>query len=364
MDLGAYEAAGLYDATWPEAAQRVELLEFLEAEGCSLEEMIAANERGRLFALAGDRKVIPERDQFSLVQIADRVGMPIADVRSIWRALGMVSPADDEPVASPDDVAAIELVASIAGLIGLPGVLGIARVMAASLTRIAEAASTAVRGQVPGLALEHTSSELTTAKTWVGIAEFVPRLAQSLDAFFRHHLEAARMNWERSDSRDLLESGGLRVAVGFADLSGFTGMTEGLSMEELTGLLTVFEEVADDIVRGEQGRVVKYIGDAVMYVAHDAGSGVRIAQALIDAARMRGMNARAGVTVGVVLPLEGDYFGPVVNLAARLVAMAEPGEVLVTNDVIDKLGDDVTAVALGPKAVRGFTRAIEVASLR
>jgi len=237
-------------------------------------------------------------------------------------------------------------------------------VIASSLTRISEAIATAVRGQLPSLAIEGSGSEVTTARTFSGVAGFVPRTGNALDAFFRHHLEAARMNWERSDSRDLLESGGLRVAVGFADLSGFTGLTEGLSMSELTSLLTVFEEVADDLVRAEEGRVVKFIGDAVMYVAHDAGAGVRIAQGLIEAARMRGMNARAGVTIGVVLPLEGDFFGPVVNLAARLVAMAEPGEVLVTNDVIDKLGEDVISVDLGPKMVRGFTRAIEVASLR
>jgi class 3 adenylate cyclase len=364
VDLGEYEAAGLYDPAAPEAAERVELLKFLVAEGCTIEEMVAANERGRLFALAGDRQIIPDRDQYSLAQIADEVGMPIADVRAVWRALGMVAPADDDPVASPDDVAAIRVVSEMSGLLGMSGVLGIARVIAASLSRIAEATSTAVRGQLPGLALEVSGSEAATARTFAGVAGMVPRMAGALDAFFRHHLEAARMNWERSDSRDLLESGGVRVAVGFADLSGFTGLTEGLSMPELTSLLTVFEEVADDIVRDEEGRVVKFIGDAVMYVAHDAGAGVRIAQALVEAARIRGMDARAGVTVGVVLPLEGDFFGPVVNLAARLVAMAQPGEVLVTDEVVARLGDEVRAVGLGPRSVRGFTQAIEVASLR
>jgi class 3 adenylate cyclase len=364
VDLGAYEAAGLYDPDSPEADQRRELLEFLEEQGCTLEEMIAANQRGRLFALAGDRQVIPGRDQSSLADIADEVGMSIADVRSIWRALGMVNPPDDEPVASAADVEAVRLVAEMSGLLGLSATLGIARVMAASLTRIAEAAATAVRGQLPSLAIEGSGSEAATARTWADVAGFVPRMANALDAFYRHHLEAARMNWERSDSRDLLESGGLRVAVGFADLSGFTGMTEGLSMAELTSLLTVFEEVADDIVRADEGRVVKFIGDAVMYVAHDAAAGVRIAQGLLEAARIRGMNARAGVTIGVVLPLEGDFFGPVVNLAARLVAMADPGEILVTQDVIERLGEGVVAVDLGPRAVRGFTRAIEVASLR
>lgn len=364
MDLAAYQAAGLYDPDSPQAEERAELLAFLEAEGCTVAEMVTANARGRLFALAGDRQIIPERDQYSLRQIAADVALPVDDVRAIWRALGMVSPDDDDPVAAPEDLATIRLVAEMSQLIGLSGVLGICRVLASSLTRVAEATATAVRTQLPDLAIEGSGSEVATARAFAAVAGYVPRMGSALDAFWRHHLEAARMNWERSDSHDLLGSGGVRSAVGFADLSGFTGLTEGLSMSELTSLLTVFEEVADDIVRGEDGRVVKFIGDAVMYVAHDANAAVRIALDLIAAARMRGMNARAGVTVGVVLPLEGDFFGPVVNLAARLVGMAAPGEVLVTDDVVARLEDTSAVVSLGPKAVRGFTRAVEVASLR
>jgi class 3 adenylate cyclase len=172
------------------------------------------------------------------------------------------------------------------------------------------------------------------------------------------------MNWERTDSGDLAESGQVRVGVGFTDLSGFTGLTENLSMTELTSLLTIFEEVADDIVRRHLGRVVKYIGDAVMFVTPDAPSAVRVAQDLLAAARIRGMQARGGVAVGAVLALEGDFFGPVVNLAARLAAMAEAGEVLVTGEVVEKLDGAVRTVALGPREIRGFTRAIEVSRLR
>jgi class 3 adenylate cyclase len=192
----------------------------------------------------------------------------------------------------------------------------------------------------------------------------VPRMGLALDALFRHHLESARMNWERTDSGDLAQSGGVRVGVGFTDLSGFTGLTESLSLPELSSLLTLFEEVADDIVRQHQARVVKYIGDAVMYVAVDAVSAVRVAQGLLAAAQMRGMQARAGVAAGTVLALEGDYFGPVVNLAARLAAMAEAGEVMVTADVAERVGGDIETVALGAREVRGFTQAIEVARLR
>jgi class 3 adenylate cyclase len=364
VDVGDYAAAGLYDENAPDAVQRLELLEYLVEEGCTLEEMVAANGRGRLFALTGDRIVIPGRDQYSLSEVADRTGSDIETVCKIWRALGFVDPGAHERVACEADVAAIQTVVEMVELIGLTSVIGLCRVVAASLARVSDAVSSAVRSQVPMLALEAADSEIATARAFGQVATFVPRVGVALDALFRHHLESARMNWERSDSGDLATSSAMRVGVGFADLAGFTGLTESLSLPELSSLLTVFEEVADDVVREHQGRVVKYIGDAVMYVTFDAVSAVRVAQGLLTAARIRGMQARAGVAAGTVLSLEGDYFGPVVNLAARLAAMAEAGEVLVTSDVAARLDGELGTEALGAREVRGFTRPVELARLR
>jgi class 3 adenylate cyclase len=252
----------------------------------------------------------------------------------------------------------------MAALLGVQGVLGVCRVVASSLSRIADATSTAVRGQVPQLALGVSGSEVVTARTFAGVATFVPRIGSAHDTPVRHHPEVARMHWERSDSGDLADTHGVRVGVGFADLSGFTGLTEGMSMTELSQLLNGFESVADDVVRGADGRVVKYIGDAVMYVTHDATAAVRVAKGLIEAARIRGLQARAGVAVGVVLALQGDYFGPVVNLAARLVAIAGANEILVTDDVVKQVGEVVESDPLGPRAIRGFSHEIEIARLR
>ena len=364
VDLGAVTEAGLYDAAAPDAAQRLELLEYLSSHGCTIAEMVAANARGRLFALSGDRIVIPGRDEFSLAEVAARTGADVETVTAIWRALGFVEPGTTGGVACEADVAAIQTVVDMANLIGLPGVLGVCRVMAASLTRIGDAVSSVVRGQLPSLALAVSGSEVQTARSFGQVATYVPRIGSALDVFFRHHLESARMNWERTDSGDLAATGGVRVGVGFADLSGFTGLTEGLSLPELSNLLTVFEDVAEDVVRAEQGRVVKYIGDAVMYVTSDAVSAVGVARGLLAAAEQRGMQARAGVAVGAVLALEGDFFGPVVNLAARLSTMADAGEVLVTGEVAERLGDDIPTIALGKRAIRGFAQPIEIAALR
>jgi class 3 adenylate cyclase len=363
VDLGEYERAGLYNPVSPEADQRVELLAHLEEQGCSLAEMVAANARGRLFALSGDRIINPGRDQFSLQDLADRTGADLEVIIKIWRALGFVGAEPDVPVASEADVVAISTAVEISALVGLPAALGVCRVIASSLARVSDAIATAVRGVLPNLSLDVAGSELATAQAFGAVSSYVPRTGQALDAFFRHHIEAARMNWERTDSADLIDSGAIRVGVGFADLAGFTGITENLSMAELTGLLTVFEEVAEDVVRDNFGRVVKFIGDAVMYVTPDAPSAVKVAQGLLEAAEERGMHARAGVAAGEVLALEGDFFGPVVNLAARLAAMADPGEVLITAEVADKLDGALATVSLGPRVVRGFTQTIDVARL-
>jgi hypothetical protein len=80
VDVGEFVAAGLYDEAAPDAAQRLELLDYLVELGCTLEEMIAANARGRLFALSGDRIVIPGRDEFSLNDIAARTGSDLETV--------------------------------------------------------------------------------------------------------------------------------------------------------------------------------------------------------------------------------------------------------------------------------------------
>jgi class 3 adenylate cyclase len=363
VDLDALAAAGLYDAADPKADERRALLEFLTEQGCSVEEMVAAHSRGRLFALAGDRVIRPERDRFTLAEVADQIGAPVADVRRVWRAFGLVEAQPDAAVASPADVEMVRTALFMASVLGLEPTIGMARVMGSSLARISDAASTVVRGRLPAMSVATSGSELETARAFAAIAQAVPQLGQGLDTLFRHHLEAARMHFERTESWDVVGQGGIRVAVGFADLCGFTGMTQQMSMDHLSQLLTRFEEVAADVVQECNGRLVKYIGDAVMYVATDVGTAVDIAESLLREAKVRGLTARAGVTVGTALALDGDYFGPVVNLAARLVALADPGTVFASDDVVRGLAGSRSATALGPQPIRGFAEPVPVSRL-
>jgi class 3 adenylate cyclase len=245
-------------------------------------------------------------------------------------------------------------------LLGLESTVGLARVVGSSMARVGDAISTAVRGRLPSMSIAASGSELETGRAFAQVAAAVPALGRTIDVIFRHHLEAARMHFERTDSWDIVGEGGIRTAVGFADLCGYTGLTQQLSMDALSQLMTRFEEVASDVVQDHGGRVVKFLGDAVMYVTTDAVSAVGVADDLVAEAQTRGLQARVGVTVGAALALDGDYFGPIVNLAARLVALADPGEVLVSEAVADRLGDRRRVTPLGPRQIRGFADPVPV----
>jgi len=360
FDLAAYAAAGLYDAADPQATERAQLLEYLAGVGCTIEEMVAAQARGRLFALAGDRIVRPERDRFTLAEVAGKVGADEALVRRLWRACGLVEGAPGDRVASPDDVDAVATMVGNVGLLGEEVVLGVCRVMGSSAARIGDALSGATRGRVTDIAVATSGSELTTAQAWGSIARGIPRIGATLDTLFRHHLESARMHFEQSDSYEVAADGGINVGVGFADLSGFTGLTQRMTMAELSQLLGGFEHTAMEVVADHGGRVVKLIGDAVMYVTAAPPTVVGVADALLRAAADGGFTARAGLSAGTALALDGDYFGPVVNVAARLVAVAEPGDILGTADLVTRLGRPDRAVPVGPRTLRGFDEPVEV----
>jgi class 3 adenylate cyclase len=361
VSVEAWTEAGLYDQASPAAADRLELLSFLADQGCSVEEMVAAHSRGRLFALAGDRLIRPDRDQHDLFEVADMLGQPIERIRAVWRAFGLVDVGDN--VASPDDVEMLRTTLAMADALGFDATIGLARVMGSSLARIGDATSAAVRSRFPTMTLAVSGSEVATATSFAALASAVPGIGRLVDTLLRHHLENARMHFERTDSTDVVGQGGIRLSIGFADLCGFTGMTQRLRMDELSQLMTAFETVAADVVADHDGRVVKFIGDAVMFVTPDPVSAVAAAEDLVIAAEIRGLQARAGVSAGTVLALDGDYFGPVVNLAARLVALADPGDVLASDTVIEWLGDRRESESLGTRTIRGFDDPVAVARL-
>jgi class 3 adenylate cyclase len=225
-------------------------------------------------------------------------------------------------------------------------------VLGAAMARLAEAESTMIRAGMPDIQMTHTRDEFATAQAYRAIAEFIPRLGALIDTVHRHHLISARTHFE-GVLRDT--SATVVCGIGFADLSSFTVLTQALTPAELSELLNQFAGAVSDVVHADGGRVVKFIGDEVMWVS---ASPARLVQAAVDLvdhpkAREEGLQVRAGLAYGSVLAINGDYFGTPVNLAARLVAAAEPGQILATAELHDEL-PDWPAVAQGPLTLKGF----------
>jgi adenylate cyclase len=165
----------------------------------------------------------------------------------------------------------------------------------------------------------------------------------------------------------------LARAVGFADMVSFTRRTAGLGSTDLSQFVQRFEAAARDVVTASGGRVVKTIGDAVLFVADDASTGARVALGLADAlgreldsdeVRLAGLAdgargvtpVRVGFVWGRILSRFGDVFGPTVNLAARLTDIAEPSTVLVDVETARALENDpgVVLEPLDPVELHGL----------
>lgn len=333
MDLEQLRAAGLYDPADPGADDRRELLAYLLAQGCTLEELQAAHERGRLFALAGDRRIRPVVGLLTLREAAARLEREPGQVGHAWRAFGLPDQGLDAPLLTDADVAALQTYFDVTQMAGPDLAHAMARVIGASLARISEAEASAMRMGVDAVNLDRTGSEAVTARSYDELTQLVPRIGALLDTLHRQHLEAARVHFEGIGT-----DGGssFRCGIGFADLSGFTRITEELPLLELSQLLNVFEQDATDTIAVHGGRVVKFLGDAVMWVSARPEDLVATARDLVehpDAAHL-GIGVRAGLAFGAVLAQDGDYFGPPVNLASRLAALAGPGEVLLSGELV------------------------------
>jgi adenylate cyclase len=200
----------------------------------------------------------------------------------------------------------------------------------------------------------------------------IPPLEPVLETAFRRHLQAAvqaeaALGIEEADEAgsDLQE-----VTIGFADLVGFTTLSERLDPLELGEMATRLLHTAEPVFAEHNARTVKSIGDAVMFTARAPIDACRAALELIDAAAAAGLPpVRAGLAHGAVLRAYADYFGHTVNIASRLCDVADPGDVLV--HLSDDAGDAAVWRDAGLElrrvrriALKGIKRPVDVFSVR
>jgi len=262
-----------------------------------------------------------------------------------WRAMGFPEVADDTIAFNHLDLDLVLRVGELedAGLVDDGDVARLARLLGASCQRIAEAQLAMV---------DELLTHLPDADPQVLHRERLQRLFDEDDPTLMALLEKSVLYvWKRH----MVAALGRRLdaatdddhetdvlAVGFADLSGFTKFSKGLTPAELTEVVDAFEAAAFDVVADTDGRVVKLIGDEVMFVAPTLAGAARIALDLRDRLVDTELGVElptihCGLAFGPTVGVGGDVFGETVNLASRLTSVARKGTIVVPRDCLDAL---------------------------
>jgi adenylate cyclase len=216
-------------------------------------------------------------------------------------------------------------------LVDIDSAVQMARVIGSSMARIAEAETSP--GATPIL-MSSGDSIIDADRFARQAGESLPAMGRLLEYVWRRHLQAATRRAMLLRARHSEEGISPVMAVGFADMVGFTALSQHLGDEELAAVVARFEELAHDAVVALGGRVVKMIGDEVMFVVSTATDAAEIGLSLAEtyAGDELLSDVRVALAVGPVLVKDGDFYGPVVNLASRLVGVANPGTVLVSDE--------------------------------
>jgi adenylate cyclase len=358
-------AAGLYDPEAPDAPARLELLEYLlEEVGASIPEIVQAEEEDRLLSMAAFRGFRPAGERCTLAEVAGRAGLDLGFAQRVWRAAGFREPRPHERRFGVADTALFELVRLGRDLVGEAATLQYVRTLGEATAQIAESEVAMLRSKMEAPLVEH--------RRWADIARsyaevvgtLLPRVVEAFDVLHRHHLDAVGRRYVGSTPN---ATNIVTLAVGFADLTGFTGLSARLDPVGLDGMLTEFEVVTGDLIAGSGAHVVKRMGDAVMFVANAPGVACTIALELVDGcARAKLPKLRVGLAFGDVVVRRGDFFGPTVNLASRLVMSAEPGVVFTDRALASRLSRVVLGCVFLPAghlSLAGFDTPVEAFQL-
>jgi adenylate cyclase len=343
-------------------AERQGLRDWLARRGADPETLEQAESAGNLRRLASDL-VLTRGAKLSARDVADRAAADVKDVVALFGEFGVAVPDLDAPQFTDADAALF--VGLCQSDMHAVDVGDLSRVVAAALDRIAEAA-VAFYMQGPEVATRRAGADAVhLAEKSSSATQAALDLGAGLGILFRHHMRQAIAR-QRLITEGVGRSELARVAIGFVDLVGSTTMLAGLDVSDLAAMVSRFEARAFEVTAAAGGRLVKVIGDEIMVAAMDPLAGCKIISSLVAAFTADGLRPRAGLVYGEVLYRHGDYYGPVVNLAARLVDEAIPDEVLVDRSVVGALhesGGGPVFEPAGRRVLKGFDEPVAVWSL-
>ena len=313
----------------------IRLIEWLAERGAADEELAEAARTGTLGPLALELAVRPPGERLPFDEAVRQAGLDVEEAARLWRALGFTDPLDPPLRVTAGEVETLQkLISNSRAMLGPDAGQPLARVIGSTMTQLADAIVDTFRVQVEiprrgrGEPYSHVVEDYARAGAVV-----IPELAAAVgDVLVGHILAASRANWVPDEQRSAVTRD---LTVGFADVVDYTRSARALTPAELAAAIGRFESRVGELVGRHRGRVVKLIGDEVMFVTEDPGAAARLALAIIAELRTDPQmpQVRIGLAAGPVVTLQGDYYGDVVNLAARLVKAAEPGGALVSESV-------------------------------
>jgi adenylate cyclase len=354
-----------FDGAWtPAAIAHARLVARMRARGHSLEEIREAVQSGRL-AFGYLQELFPSvKAKYTLAEAAAETGLEPELVETILTTMGLPAAAVEQITDSDLELLRYGAAALLAGL-PLVAFLQLVRVYGQAMAQIADAEVRLFHMYVHEPLMRAGVSGVAMAEEMEGlVAEVLPLaspvmdhvhqrlLAHFVDQDVVGHMEA------EAGPREHLDLGHLRVAICFADLAGYTRMTEELGDEHAVGVVERFVAEVEHTLP-DDARIIKTIGDEVMVVSSDAGALVDWAVGFQELHDTRPL-PRIGMHYGEVVYRDGDYYGREVNQAARVSARAGAGEVLVTRPVVDAAGAHLEFEHIGEVRLKGFTEPTEL----
>lgn len=267
-------------------------------------------------------------------QVAERSGVSVELARERWRALGFPEVEDGVVAFTPGDVEALKMTQRLVdmGYFASGSEQAFIRTTGRTFARLAEwQARATVDSVIDSQDGTGPSLEMLEELTQIGgdVQTYV----------WRRHLASAVGRLLLTDSTD---TEGAPMCVGFADIVGYTTRSRSMTTQELADMVERFEELTTRHITDHQGRVVKTIGDEVLFVVDDPKEAALLALELLEQHDVDEdfPEVRVGMAYGNVLNRLGDVFGPVVNVASRLTSVARPARAVIDRAMADALRDD------------------------
>jgi adenylate cyclase len=304
-----------------------------------------------------EKAILGQEPVFNAQDVADRTGVSVDEARRLWRALGFPEHGLETAFTGADADALRTLLGVVgAGLIDFDMAVNLTRAVGQTMARLAdwEVATLVHRVEELEAGDDATGSRLGSAMRLID--EIQQPFEELLVYVWRRHLAAAvaRVEALRANEEDLNT---VQLTVGFADIVGFTALSNRLTEERIGDLVELFESRCADVVASQRGRIIKSIGDSVLFVNDDPVRAYDTAEGIINVVGRdtRMPDVRLGLASGSVVMRLGDVFGPPVNLAARLTAVARRNRIIIDAATAALLpAEEFETRRLPARPVRGF----------